>query len=84
MKLGTNQREDIMGAESRTELERELGGPIPELDGVSDDVCAELLAMFHDARALEKKTLDESIDAALGALPRIFRGPARKIMFGGK
>ena len=73
-----------MGAESRTELERELGGPIPELDGVSDEICAELLGMFQDARALEQKTLDESIDSALGALPRLLRGPARKIMFGGK
>lgn len=73
-----------MTTDARSELEKELGGPVPELTDLSDDDCAGLLEMFRDARALEKKTLDESIDAALGALPRIFRGTARKIMFGGK
>lgn len=69
---------------SRSDLESHLGGPLPALDGVSDAVCTELRDLFLAARALEQQTLDESIDAALGALPRLLRGPARTVMFGGK
>jgi len=68
---------------AKADLEEELGGDLPVLELVSEQDCEELLTMFRAARELEKQTLDESIDATLGALPRLFRGAARKIMFGG-
>ena len=71
-----------MTEDARAELQRELGGDLQVLDLLSEQESSELLTMFRDARREEKESLDQAIDEALGALPRILRGPARSIMFG--
>ena len=37
--------------------------------------------MFTEARTFEEKALEEAIDDTISALPRLFRGTARKIVF---
>jgi len=64
------------------ELRRELGADLAVLDELSGAECAELLELFRAARERERVALDRSLADVLGKLPRLVRGPARKIMFG--
>lgn len=52
------------------------------LDLLGESECAELLELIDDARVTQKLALDRALDEVLGKLPRLVRGPARKIMFG--
>jgi hypothetical protein len=67
---------------AKADLERELGVSVPAVELLSGDECAALLAMFQKARSDEKVALHKAIDDALGQLPWVMRGPAKKIMFG--
>ncbi|MBJ8344192.1 hypothetical protein [Antrihabitans sp. YC2-6] len=73
-----------MTNDARSELKRDLGEDLAVLDAMSDEDAADFLVLFKEARVEETKSLDASIDATINALPWVFRGPARKIMFGGK
>jgi hypothetical protein len=73
-----------MTANAKAELARELGGDLGGLDQLSEEHSADLLALFRAARVEERKDLDKSIDATLAALPWVLRGPAKKVMFGGR
>ncbi len=68
--------------DARDELARELGGELAAARALSDAECAELLSLFRAARRRERADLDRSVDEAVGALPRLLRGPAKAIMFG--
>lgn len=67
---------------ARTDLENELHGPLAASERLSEQEVAELLMLFRSARQLERAGLAEAIDQMIAALPRIFRAPTKKIMFG--
>lgn len=70
-----------MADDARAQLREDLGPELDVLDLMSDDECAELLELFHDARKFERAELQRSIDEALKALPWLLRAPAKLIMF---
>ncbi|HET7689627.1 MAG TPA: hypothetical protein VFK41_04575 [Nocardioidaceae bacterium] len=49
---------------------------------LTEDEAAELLAMVKAVRRSRLKAMFSSIEEALGHLPRVLRGPARKILLG--
>lgn len=71
-----------MNDTAKADLDRELGVHVPAVEQLSSAECAALLTMFQKARADEKVALHKAIDDALGQLPWVMRGPAKKIMFG--
>ncbi|HEX4359366.1 MAG TPA: hypothetical protein VH141_17675 [Pseudonocardia sp.] len=68
--------------DARTALRTRLGDDLDALALLSEQESAELLGLIDDARAVQRKALDASISEVLGRLPRLARGPARRIMFG--
>ena len=63
-------------------LREQLGADLAVLDELSEPECAELLDLIERVRVTQRKALDTSIAEVLNKLPRLVRGPARKIMFG--
>jgi hypothetical protein len=64
-------------------LEQELGAQLP--DGISQLSGAELEALaelLREAKAHQKQELDEGVEGSLDIIPRLMRGPVRKILFG--
>jgi hypothetical protein len=68
--------------DAKTALREQLGPDLAVLDLLTEQESAELQVLIDDARATQRKALDASISEVLGRLPRLARGPARKIMFG--
>ncbi|HWN36497.1 MAG TPA: hypothetical protein VNP03_27350 [Pseudonocardia sp.] len=68
--------------DARTALRQRLGDDVDALALLSEQESAELLGLIDEARAVQRKALDASIGEVLGRLPRLARGPARRIMFG--
>jgi hypothetical protein len=69
-------------ADARTALRKRLGDDVDALALLSEQESAELLGLIDNARAVQREALDASISEVLGRLPRLARGPARRIMFG--
>ncbi|WP_162958421.1 hypothetical protein [Nocardia yunnanensis] len=69
---------------ARAELEKQLGGPVPALEALSESETADLLALFEQARRSENAAMVEAVDKTVGALPWPLRTAAKKIMFGNK
>ncbi|WP_043652373.1 hypothetical protein [Nocardia thailandica] len=67
---------------SRPDLARELGGPLPALELLTDAEATELLALFRAARERETAALLRSIEVTLDGLPRPLRALTRRVMFG--
>lgn len=65
-----------------TALQSELGTDLAVLDLLSERESADLLELLHEARRGQKRSLEAALDEALGHLPRLIRGPARKMLFG--
>jgi flagellar motility protein MotE (MotC chaperone) len=63
-------------------LRSELGADCAPLAELTDRECAQLLDQVRDARAAQARALDEALNEVLRHLPRLTRGPARKILFG--
>jgi hypothetical protein len=64
-------------------LEDELGARIPAgLDVLADDELIALADLLRDAKGRQAQLLDEGVDEALNIVPRLMRGPVRKILFG--
>jgi hypothetical protein len=64
-------------------LEQELGARIPEGIGVLADEELLLLAdLLHEAKASQAQELDEGVEGSLDIVPRLMRGPVRKMLFG--
>lgn len=63
-------------------LRERLGPDLAVLDELSPDEAAELLELIAAARDTQQAALDEAVEAALGHLPKLVRGTARRILFG--
>jgi hypothetical protein len=64
-------------------LEGELGGPVPDgLTNLTDEQLLALADLLQDAKALGQEELQEGLEESLNIVPRLMRGPVRKILFG--
>ena len=64
-------------------LEGELGGPVPDgFQHLSDEQLLALADLLADARARGQEELHEGVEDSLNFVPRLMRGPVRKILFG--
>lgn len=64
-------------------LEAQLGGRIPEgLEVLSAAELATLAGLLREARRRQARELDEGVEESLDFVPRLVRGPVRKILFG--
>ncbi len=64
-------------------LEDELGAVVP--DGIAALAGHELLALadlLRDARRRQARELDDGVEGSLEIVPRLARGPVRRILFG--
>jgi hypothetical protein len=72
-----------MTSDARTALERELGGRAPDgLSTLTDEELTHLADLLQDAKQRQTKALETAIEEALGIVPRLVRGPVRKVLFG--
>ncbi len=64
-------------------LETELGDSVPDgLETLTDEQLDEVADRLRDANLRQSQALDAAIEQALEIVPRLLRGPARKILFG--
>ena len=56
--------------------------PPPECSALDDACLADLAGAIESARARQREELHAAIDAAYGQLPRLLRGPIRKVLGG--
>lgn len=64
-------------------LEGELGGEVPEgFTTLTDDQLLALADLLQDAKARGQEELEEGVADSLNFVPRLMRGPVRKILFG--
>ena len=64
-------------------LENELGAPLPEgLDVLSAKQLGTLADLLAAAKARQADELQEGVEESLNIVPRLMRGPVRKILFG--
>ena len=62
-------------------LRAQLGGTAPEpLRGLGADELGHLANAIRDARRRQTKALAQAGERALGHIPRVLRGPVRKIV----
>ena len=72
-----------MSAERRRQLRNELHGDVAALADLTDEEVDNMLRLVRDAHTKERKALIRSIDETIAALPWVFRGPVRSVLFGG-
>lgn len=64
-------------------LEEELGARIPEgVEVLADDELLLLADLLHEAKASQAQELEQGVEGSLDIVPRLMRGPVRKILFG--
>jgi hypothetical protein len=64
-------------------LEEELGARVPEgIEALADDELLLLADLLHEAKASQAQELDEGVEGSLDIVPRLMRGPVRKMLFG--
>lgn len=64
-------------------LERELGAPVPDgLQALSAAELAVLAGLLAAAKRRQAQELAEGVEDSLNFVPRLMRGPVRKILFG--
>lgn len=72
-----------MTSDARQVLERELGERAPDgLSTLTDEELTDLADLLHDAKQRQSEALEGAIEEALGIVPRLVRGPVRKVLFG--
>jgi hypothetical protein len=72
-----------MSAQALRALEGELGGRAPEgLEALKESDLRAFAALLRDAKARQSEALQAAIEEALEIVPRMVRGPVRKILFG--
>jgi hypothetical protein len=72
-----------MSAKALRALEDELGGRPPDgLEAIADKDLRAFTALLHDAKQCQSEALEAAAEAALEIVPRMVRGPVRKILFG--
>ncbi len=70
-----------MADEALNELRRQLGGDVPPgLAGLSESELRDLAHALADAREREGEALAVSGERALDRVPRLLRGPIRKVV----
>ena len=70
-----------MGKDAFQALREQVGDPLP--DGVRQlrpEELRDLADAVHDARRRQAKALGEAGDRALSHIPRLLRGPVRRIV----
>jgi len=64
-------------------LEDELGARMPEgLDALSAKELTVLADLLRDAKQRQAEDLNVGVEESLNFVPRLMRGPVRKILFG--
>lgn len=64
-------------------LEAELGGPAPDgLATLTDAQLQDFTERLRDAKRRQSGELQAAVEQALEIVPRMVRGPVRKILFG--
>ncbi len=72
-----------MSAKAVRALEAELGAAAPDgLRALSDAQLDGLADLLREAKRRQSGALESAIDEALEIVPRMVRGPVRKILFG--
>ena len=70
-----------MPDDALTPLSRQLRGPAPDaLRELSQDELTDLAAALADARHRQAAALSEAGDRALSHIPRLLRGPIRRMV----
>lgn len=70
-------------ATGRERLAKEFGGDLPPgLAGLSDAEQAVLADAIDTARARQVKALAKATESGLDFIPRLLRGPVKKVIFG--
>lgn len=64
-------------------LEEELGAQLPDgFAQLSAEQLRSLAELLREAKQRQSHELDEGVDGSLDIIPRLMRGPVRKILFG--
>lgn len=64
-------------------LEEELGARLPEgLEVLAHDDLLLLADLLAEAKAGQAQELEEGVEGSLEIVPRLMRGPVRKMLFG--
>ena len=64
-------------------LELQLGARIPEgLEVLADDELLVLADLLAEAKASQARELEAGVGGSLEIVPRLMRGPVRKMLFG--
>jgi hypothetical protein len=64
-------------------LEDELGAPVPEgLEVLSAAELQKLAGLLAAAKSRQAQELEQGLEESLNIVPRLLRGPVRKILFG--
>lgn len=72
-----------MSAQELRALESELGARPPDgLQALAADDLRALTALLRTAKERQSTALDAAVEEALEIVPRMVRGPVRKILFG--
>lgn len=69
-------------SDSSTQLASILGANCPDLDQLPAKEADALLAAIQRARVAQDEVLRAGLEEVVVHLPRVIRGPARKIVFG--
>jgi hypothetical protein len=72
-----------MSATAIRDLEAELGGRPPAgLEALTDAQLSGFTDALHGAKERQSAALRSAVEEALEIVPRLVRGPVRKILFG--
>ena len=64
-------------------LEAELDDRVPDgLEALTDEELTDIVDRLHDAKLRQSEALEVAMEQALEIVPRLLRGPVRKILFG--
>jgi hypothetical protein len=66
--------------ELRTLIEALGGGVLPSLEALDARELDTLTAAVREARRTQQRQLTQAMEAALGHLPALLRGPVRRIL----
>ena len=72
-----------MTADATRTLEAELDDRLPDgVAALADEELTDVADRLHDAKLRQSQALDAAMEQALEIVPRLMRGPVRKILFG--
>ena len=72
-----------MSATELRALESELGARPPEgLEAIAEADLRALTALLREAKQRQSEGLEAAVEEALEIVPRMVRGPVRKMLFG--